>query len=202
MNAGAVGPGKPEEADGEKNGADNGRRKSSLGGRHAIVGSSHLLITLVVKHVASDGDQHANSDSDKGQPSDAGAPAAALLEHDGEGGEAQIQGAVDDGHVDGGEQDDGLLEQEDPGPHEGNLELGGDGRLGLAGVDLGDVDFARLLGESLGASTKEHRSIRLGNDEGVDDPDDTGEDGHQTLDPAPTLCLTEETTSDRAFCSC
>lgn len=198
MDAVAVGPGEPEQSDGQQNGTDQGRGQTSLGRRHSASLLRRPLVAPIVKDAAHRRDGHAHGNTDEGQTADTGLPAPALLEDDGERGEAEIQRAVDDGHVDGGEQDDRLAEQQDPGARHGHLHLAADALLGLALVQLGDVDLARLLGEGDCALSQQHGCVRLGVNERVDDPEDAGEDGRQALDPSPTLGLAKEAASNRS----
>lgn len=118
VDAGVVGPREPEQPEGEADGADFGRRESSLGWRADFSfgdsGVRDAVVALVVGDGVDDGGEHADCDAEEGQAADALAPASFLLEHDGESGEHHVQGAVDDGHVDAEEQNDGFAEEKNP----------------------------------------------------------------------------------------
>ena len=114
-----VGPREAEQAEGETDGADFGRREASFGwGAEFAFGDGgvcHAVVALVVGDGVDDGGEHADGDAEEGEAADAFAPAAFLLEDDGEGGEHHVKGAVDDGHIDAEEEDDGFAEEENPG---------------------------------------------------------------------------------------
>lgn len=57
-------------------------------------------VAPVVEHHGGHADIHSHHDAQEGQGADSRVPVATFLEHDGERGEAEIQRAVDDGHVD------------------------------------------------------------------------------------------------------
>lgn len=69
----------------------------------------------------------------------------------------------------------------------------------LSDVKFRHVDFAGDFGQFGGACTEEDWRICLGNAERTDDPEDSGEDGHHTLDPSPPRCLGEEATCDGSY---
>ena len=69
--------------------------------------------------------------------------------------------------------------------------------MGLAEVQLGDIDLASLLGQLSGSLAQENRCVCFGDEYRADDPQHTCEDSHQALNPSPTLGLTKETTNDR-----
>ena len=141
----SVCPGKPKESSRNQDRPNKCGRESSLWWCHAAAGSHGTHIPLVVEHGANDCQHHANGDSAKGEAADTRAPSTTLLEDDGECGEAHVQSAVDDGHVDGGQQNDGLLEEQDPWSHERHLELRANSRVVFADIHLGYVDLTSLL---------------------------------------------------------
>lgn len=200
MDAGAVGPREPEQANGDQDGAKNGGRQTSLGSSVSIRRSGGSLdVSVVVENGSNGGNGHTNGNTKEGETADTRAPATALLENNGESGEAHVEGTVDDGHVERDEEDDGLLEKKLPGPHEGNLELVANGLGRLALLKLRDVNLAGFLAQSSSALTKQDGGICLGVGQSAGDPDDTGEDGNQSLNPSPAFRLAKETTSNRTY---
>lgn len=177
MDASLGSPCKPEKADGQEDRADDARWQSCLGRGHATGrGGGDAGISLVVDNAASGSNGHTNCDADESQTTDTGAPATALLEDDRESGEAHVEGAVDNCHVDGSEKDNRLLEQKNPWARQRNLELGADGSDRLTGVELADVDLASALGELSGTTAKENGCVGLGVGQSAKNPDDTTED--------------------------
>ena len=119
MDARVIGPREPEVAERERDGADFGRGQASLGRGAGVAsgggGVGDPVVPLVFGDGVDDGGEHADCDAEEGEATDALAPASFLPEHDGEGGEHHVEGAVDDGHVNAEEEDDGFAEEEDPG---------------------------------------------------------------------------------------
>ena len=115
VDARGVGPREPEQAGGQADGAEHAWGEAGLGrGAGCAGGGGGAEVALVVGDGVGDGGEHAGGDAEEGEAADAGAPAAVLLEDDGEGGEHHVEGAVDDGHVDAEEEDDGFAEEENP----------------------------------------------------------------------------------------
>ena len=193
-----VGPCEPEEADGEENGSDDGEGQTGLGRRHAAVLVSNAAVALVVEHGVANREHHADGDTDEGEAADARAPATDLLEDNRESGEHEVESAVDDGHVQRGEKDDGLGEEQDPGAEERDLDLLCETLVASLQVEAGDVELAGLPAEVLGTATEDDGSVGLGNSEGAGDPEDTGKDGHNTFNPAPALSLSQKATDNGA----
>lgn len=200
MDAGPVGPRKPEQTNGNQDGAENGGRQTSFRGGSATgrLGSD-VVVSLVVKEGSNGRKGHADGNANEGKTANARAPATNLLEDNGEGGKAHVQSAVDDGHVEGDEKDDGLLDEKLPGSQEGNAELAAN-RLGwLSRIELGNEDLARPLAQSGGALAEQDGSIRLPVDQRAGNPDNTGEDGNQALHPSPALGLSKEATCNWSY---
>lgn len=153
MKRGTVGPCEPEETNGQQNRAQNRRWQSGLRRGHTARGDGHnALVSLVVENTAHSRETHTDGDTNEGQATNSRAPATSLLKNNREGSEAHVQSAVDDGHVDGGQENNGFLEEEDPWAREGDLELAGDGLLGLAHVHSADVNIPSSL-RKLGSAT-------------------------------------------------
>lgn len=200
MDAGAVGPREPEQANGNEDGAKDGGRQTSLGSSISIrrLGGS-LDVSVVVKNGSNGGNGHTNGNTKEGETTDTRAPATALLENNGESGEAHVEGAVDDGHVERDEEDNGLLEKKLPGSQKGNTELVANGLGRLALLKLGNVNLAGLLAQSSSALAKQDGGICLGVGQSAGNPDDTGEDGDQSFNPSPAFRLAKETTGNRTY---
>lgn len=194
----SVGPCKPEKSNWKQNRSNQCWGKSGLWWSRTSASDDCAHITLVVEHGSDHSKHHTDGDSDEGQATNARAPSTSLLEHDGERGEAHVESAVDDGHVDGGQEDNGFLEEKDPWAQESNLELRSNSQVMLADIYLGDVHVAGLLGQGLSPTSQKYWCAGLGDNERVDNPDNTGEDGHHAFDPAPSRSFTQETTSNRA----
>ena len=192
VDLGAVSPCEPEEADGEEDGADDGEGQAGFGRRHAAVLIGDASVALVVEHGVTDREHHADGNTNESQTTDARAPATDLLEDDGEGGEHEVKSAVDDGHVERGEKDDRLGEEQDPRAKEGDLDLFSEALMTSGQVQAGDVDLAGFLAKVLGTTTEDDGSVGLGDSEGAGNPEDTGKDGHNTFNPAPALSFTQE----------
>lgn len=197
VNRRTVGPCEPEQTNRQQNRAQNRRWQSSLGRSHATRGDSHnALVSLVIENAAHSREAHTDGNTNESETANARAPATSLLENNREGSEAHIQGSVDDSHVDGSQEDNGLLEEEDPWAGEGNLELAGDGLLGLAHVHSANVNITSSLGQLGGAAAQQNGGVCLGVQESAENPEDATENGSHTLNPAPAFSLTEETTGD------
>lgn len=136
VDVASVTPGKPKETGRDKNRAEDTGRQSSFGGRMTTMSLCNASITLLVKDCVADSEQHADCNTDKGKTTLSRSPATTLLEHNRESGEAEVESTIDDGHVNRGEQNDGLLEEKDPGSQESNLVLRCNGQVRAAGVDL------------------------------------------------------------------
>ena len=196
MDGLVVCPCKPEEADGQGETADNGRRQTSLGRGHAAVGLFNLDVALVGGDNVRNGAQHADHDAEKGEAADALVPAAVLLVDDGEGRKQHVQRAVDDGHVHGQQKHNGLFEEQDPRAREGRLERLDKRHLAAVAVNLADVDFARHLGELGGPLAQQHGRIRLGDENGTKDPERTRKRSQEAHDPSPTGAHAEKAADD------
>lgn len=135
--------------------SDNRRWETRLGRRKARLGLLHHLdIPLIIKNRVRDSGHHAHADTQECQSANTRTPPADFLKDDGESGEEHVQRAVDNGHVDGEQQDNGLAKEEDKGPREGRLEGFAEADTALLGVGLRAVAFARELGELGGAAAE------------------------------------------------
>jgi len=109
-----VGPGEPEQADGNGNRCNQAGWEAGLGRREPAVLGLRPDVALVVGDGVRDGEEHADHDAQEGETPDALVPPAVQLVYDRERGEEHVERSVDDGHVDGKEQDNGLPEEENP----------------------------------------------------------------------------------------
>lgn len=131
------GPGEPETADGQQDGADDHRPQSVLGDHLAVVleAAPHARLRHVVD-VGRAGDD-ADADGDEGQRAHAEAVAALAVEADRVGLEEEVDEAVDEAGVQRHQEQDGLPHQHEERPPQ-ILDHNGppvDGRLVQLGVD-------------------------------------------------------------------
>lgn len=193
-----VGPGEPEETNGQCKAAKHGRRKTSLGRSHAAILLLNLDVVLVVPDGEGYGEEHTDHDTQEGQATNALAPATVDLVDDRESGEEHVESAVDDGHVDGEEQHNGLLEEQDPGTRQGGLEGLDERRAATLVVHLANVDLTSHLGQLSSTLTQQNGGVGLGDEDGAHDPEKTREGGQEAHDPAPASVHAEEATDDGA----
>ena len=108
------GPGEPEEADREEEGADYHGEEALFGDGFSAVGD-HFLLEACVGCVGYDGDADYDAEgyAEEGERADALVPASNFLECDGVGFEEEVEDAVDEGHVDCDEDEDGLERHHD-----------------------------------------------------------------------------------------
>ena len=196
VDARGVGPGEPEETNGDSNTTNHGGRQTSLRWCKTLVFIAESGVALVVPDAVNDGDNHTDGHTKEGKTANTRAPAAVLLVDDGERTEQHVESSVNDGHVDADEEDDGLLEQQDPGTRERSLEDLAEGGRALVDIATALVDLSSALRELGGTLAKNDRGVGLREEEAANDPEDTGEDGHDTLNPAPANGLTDETTDN------
>lgn len=117
-------PGKPEQTNGDEEGAnDAGSEPIFRRQNGCILFLLHLDVVLVVDIGSDGGQDDANRGARERHATQTGAPASGALKDDGIGRKVEIHGAVDDNHVDGGDQNDWLSEQKDPRPYQRDLEL-------------------------------------------------------------------------------
>ena len=80
-------------------------------------------------------EDHANGDAEERERADAEVPAALFLEGDGVGFEEEVQQTVDEGHVEGEEEEDWFLDQHSKRAKQ--VAIYNVGKSGLLFVDLG-----------------------------------------------------------------
>ncbi len=128
MNAWVIRPREPEHANWEGDSTRQGRHETRLWrGTRGGCCSGGPDVAPIVPNGISDSNHHAYHDAEERETSYSFAPAAHFLEDDWKGSEEHVQRAVDDGHIDGDEEDDWFTEEEDPGTNQGSFEalLGG-----------------------------------------------------------------------------
>lgn len=160
----------------------------------------HLDVVLVDEGGTGRGKEYAHSHGNKHQTSLAGRVPLALLVDNREGNEEHVQETIQDTHVHGDEKDDELAEEElerADEEDEKTLREGAHVKLLLRDV----VRLAGCLTELGGAAGEDGGSIGLGDGEGDEDPDNTGEDELDPVQPTPVRGVGEETTDKRANCS-
>lgn len=199
MDVVAVGPGEPEETDRNESRTHDRHGQTSLWRSHAVVLLGDSCVSHIIEHGIRYGKHHAHCDTQERQTGLAGAPSLGRLEYDGERREHHVQRTIDDSHINAGKKDDRLPEQKHPRPGEGDLELLRHRVLLLVDIQLRDVDLAGELRQLGGSDPQEDGGVGLRDEEGARDPQDTREDGHQTLDPPPALSLAKEAAHDGSF---
>lgn len=199
MDVVAVGPGEPEETDRNESRTHDRHGQTSLWRSHAVVLLGDSCVSHIIEHGIRYGKHHAHCDTQERQTGLAGAPSLGRLEYDGERREHHVQRTIDDSHINAGKKDDRLPEQKHPRPGEGDLELLRHRVLLLVDIQLRDVDLAGELRQLGGSDPQEDGGVGLGDEEGARDPQDTREDGHQTLDPPPPLSLAKEAAHNGSF---
>lgn len=161
-------------------------------------------VAAVIEHGVEDANHHADGDADKSKAADPGRPTAVAGENNGERREEEVQNTVDDRDVYGHDEHDGFTKQQNPGSHKRLLDLIATGGLlrfsaavTVAGhVELGDVHAAGDAGELFGAAAEEDGRVGFGDESGTGNPEDSGEDGHEALHPAPTFGFAQKTAGD------
>jgi hypothetical protein len=196
VDAWGVGPGEPEEADGDCNTAKHGGRQTSLRWCETLVLIAKPGVALVVPNAVSYGDDHTDSHTKEGKAANTRTPAAVLLVDNWERAKQHVESSVNDGHVDADEEDNGLLEQQDPGTRKRSLEDLAKGGWALVDITATLVDLSSALGKLGGTLAENDRGVGFGEEEAANDPENTGEDGHDTLNPAPADSLANETTDN------
>ena len=105
MDTGGISPCEPEEADGKEDGAEEGGGKTGF--RRGAIGRagfggfvSDSVVAFIVRDGVDDRGKHTNCDTEEGEAADAFGPAAVLLVDNRESAKHEVEGTVDDGHVD------------------------------------------------------------------------------------------------------
>jgi len=178
MDAGIVGPCKPEKPDWERDTSNERRWESCFRRCVAVMFRFDPDVAFVVEDGVADSANHADSYTNETQTTDPCAPTTLLLIHDWEGAEHHVQRSVDDGHVYAKQEDDRFAEQEDPWSRESCLEFLADGLGTVVDFRCRFVDFAGHLRELRCAATEDNRSVSFWDREGSDDPQCTSEDSH------------------------
>ena len=130
-------------------------------------------VVLVDYWGAACGRDDADGERDEHQACDTCRVAFAFLEDDRKGDEKHVEEAVEDGHVEGEEEDDGFEEEE----LEGADEEDGHAFAERAEVEilLRDVFFrSSFCAHFLGSGSEDRWRVCFGDCEGNQDPDDTG----------------------------
>ncbi|KAM0155729.1 hypothetical protein ACHAQE_006647 [Botrytis cinerea] len=117
-DVGVGGPGKPEESDGEDYGTEDHGGETFFGDDLAVFFELAREAGLGDPGNGSGAEEDSDEDSDEGEGAEAGGPAARLLEGDGVGFEEEVENAVDEGHVEGDEEENRFLKEHDEGAEE------------------------------------------------------------------------------------
>lgn len=194
---GVRGPGEDEQANGDEPARDHHGNQTDLGRGLAVVLVTHLEVVLVDNGSAGSREKNTDSQGDEHETGATGVPALALLENNGEGNEEHVKQTVENAHVQRNEENDELLEEQLEGSNHEDSETLAHGPL--INVLLGNVGVvASRLAELLGAASKNGGCVSLGDGEGDEDPDNTGKDELDPVQPAPASTIRKETTDKRA----
>lgn len=169
-------PAEPEEADGDEEGADEGRLQADLGPQLALGVELRFHVAVIVVEKGNHGDDGADEDADEGETLGAEGEAVDADEDDGKGFEPEVEEAVDEGEVEVEEEADGFGEGEGEGPDE---DHGADFLAGHAfGFDLGFALHARVVGQGSdahGAAVEDVAAAGFGEEEEEEEEAEAGE---------------------------
>jgi len=99
-------PAEDEHTRGEDDGAQHHGREARLGHGAVVVGLVALDVEALVGDVGDGAEEGADEQRQEGQRADDQVPAALFLELDGEGGQVEVQDAVDEGRIQSDEEAD------------------------------------------------------------------------------------------------
>ena len=122
MGRGFSRPAEPEETGGDEPGEGDEVREASFRLGPSETGDEAGVDDVDVGR-GDCGEGHADADAEEGEACDAGGPVAGLLVDDGVGCEVEVEDAVDQGHVEGEEEEDGFSAEHEPGADEAVAEL-------------------------------------------------------------------------------
>jgi len=100
-----------------------------------------------------------------------------------------VKSGVDDGEVEREQEDNRLLEQQDPRSTESGLEELADFHL-LVLLKLASVNSTSRLAKGFGTLSKKDRGVCLGDEESSDDSQDSSEDCKKSCNPSPPSSFT------------
>lgn len=106
-----AGPGEAEEATCEDDGAEHHGWETGFGDGEVVVCFEAGDVEALVEEVDGGAEEDADEESEEGEGADDLVPAADFLEDDWEGGEAEVEDAVDERGVEGDEEADGGCEE-------------------------------------------------------------------------------------------
>lgn len=159
-----VGPGEPEETNGEADRAQHGGRKTSLGGCFAVAPLDNLgVAALVIESRVEEGEDNTECHGQEGKRGIALGPAAGLLKDDGVGCEQQEHSTLHNREEGSEESNNGLQEEQQEGAECADLELAHNSLLLAHTVD--EMDLAEDSGHLGCATTEEGGSKSLGEGE-------------------------------------
>ena len=186
MDAGALvaRPAEPEEAGGEGEGAGDGEGESPFGDGDVVVGAEFADVAWVCEHDEDEGYEFAGDHAEVGESADTFVEVVLALEDEGVGGEEEVEEAVDEGHVEADEEDDGFAE-EDP-----------DGAGDVFGEEFAQVDFYFFLfgvdapvfgaaAEGAGFVDEDYGGVGFGEEEEEEGECGETHDGGDVFGPAP-----------------
>lgn len=194
------GPAVEEEAYRQDGGAGDHEGDAKLGLAGGVVAALEGLVDVVVDRGADlGGEEEAEAEGDVVEAADADGFVVDALPEAGEGGEDEVEDAVEVGHVDGEDLHDGLRGQQAEGPHQGAAEGVGEGAFRVLEFGL-EVGVAGFLAEPFGFLVQEFGRVGFSEEEEAGDLDDGVGDGGGVECPAPGCSLRDETACDGADC--
>lgn len=185
MDIGRVaGPAEPEEAGGKGDAAEDGGRKTPLGDGHAVICGQFAVIGRVEGEDEQAGEELADDEAEVGEAGDAVGEAVDAVEDDRVGGHEEVEQAVEEGHVEAEEEEDGLRDEHAERAAEvladelGEVDLD----LLLLGVDAPVPGAAAQVG---GLLDEDDRGVGLADEEEVEDEGGGAGEAGEVGGPAP-----------------
>jgi hypothetical protein len=110
-----------------------------------------------------------------------------------------VESGIDDGEVEGEQENDRLFEQQNPRSTESSLEELSNLHF-LVLFEFASVNSSGCLAKCFGTLSQKNRGISLGDEEGSNDGQDTGKDRKKSGNPSPPSSFTQKS-SDLKFVS-
>lgn len=177
-------PAEPKQAGGEDDATRHDDGEAPFRHGDVVVGLEFAHVLLVCEEDDEEADHDADDEGHVGQARDAQAEAVDLPEDDFVRGEVEVEQAVDEGHVDGDEEDDGFGEEDSQRTRDVlDCELFQvDFDLFLFGMDAPVAGEATKLG---GFADEDDRTISFGLEEDGQNARDVAHDGGNISGPSP-----------------
>jgi hypothetical protein len=194
------GPAVEEEAYRQDSGAGDHEGDAELRSAGSVVALLEGLVDVIVDGGADlGGEEEAEAEGDVVEAADADGFVVDALPEAGEGGEDEVEDAVEVRHVDGEDLHNGLRGQEAEGPHEGASEGVGEGAFRVLKFGL-EVGVAGFIAEPFGFLMQEFGRVGFSEEEEAGDLDDGVGDRGGVECPAPGGSLRDEAACDGPNC--